>query len=76
MARVSSIFRSPLPRRDLAILGGVSLAAGLIYLAVCAVLYRIGFPLDDSWIHLTFARNLAEHGQWAFRLGVPSAGST
>jgi len=76
MARVSSIFRSPLPRRDLAILGGVTLAAGGIYLVTCAVLYRIGFPLDDSWIHLTFARNLAEHGQWAFRLGVPSAGST
>lgn len=76
MARVSSIFRSPLPRRDLAILGGVTLIAGAIYLLTCAVLYRIGFPLDDSWIHLTFARNLAEHGQWAFRLGVPSAGST
>ncbi len=76
MARVSSIFRSPLPRRDLTILGGVTLGAGAIYLVTCAVLYRIGFPLDDSWIHLTFARNLAEHGQWAFRLGVPSAGST
>jgi hypothetical protein len=35
-----------------------------------------GFPLDDSWIHLTYARNLAERGQWAFLEGQPSAGST
>jgi hypothetical protein len=35
----------------------------------------IGFPLDDSWIHQTYARNLA-HGEWAFRPGIPSAGST
>jgi hypothetical protein len=35
-----------------------------------------GFPLDDSWIHQTYARNLALTGQWAFVPGVPSAAST
>jgi hypothetical protein len=35
-----------------------------------------GFPLDDSWIHQTYARNLAQTGQWAFVPGVPSAAST
>jgi|FLYN01.1.fsa_nt_gi 4-amino-4-deoxy-L-arabinose transferase-like glycosyltransferase len=35
-----------------------------------------GFALDDSWIHQTYARNLAETGQWAFVPGVPSAAST
>ncbi|MCC7208006.1 MAG: hypothetical protein IT323_11915, partial [Anaerolineae bacterium] len=35
-----------------------------------------GFPLDDSWIHQTYARNLAQTGQWAFIPGAPSAGST
>jgi hypothetical protein len=35
-----------------------------------------GFALDDSWIHQTYARNLAETGQWAFTPGVPSAAST
>jgi hypothetical protein len=35
-----------------------------------------GFPLDDSWIHQTYARNLALTGQWAFIPGVPSTAST
>ncbi len=35
-----------------------------------------GFPLDDAWIHQTYARNLALHGEFAFVLGHPSAGST
>lgn len=35
-----------------------------------------GFPLDDSWIHQTYGRNLALHGEWAFILGQPSAAST
>jgi len=46
------------------------------FLAVSALTYRIGFPLDDAWIHLTYARNFALHGEWAFRLGQGSAGST
>ncbi len=35
-----------------------------------------GFPLDDSWIHQVYGRNLAEHGEWAFVPGEPSAAST
>jgi len=50
-------------------------AAGF-YLLFSAIVFRVGFPLDDSWIHLTYARNFAEHGEWAFRLGERSAGST
>ncbi len=53
-----------------------ALIAVLFYLIASALIFRIGFPLDDSWIHLTYARNLAEHGEWAFRLGQRSAGST
>ena len=34
------------------------------------------FPLDDSWIHLHFARNLAEGAGFAYNPGVPVAGST
>ncbi len=53
-----------------------ALLAVLIYLLVSARTSRIGFPLDDAWIHLTYARNFALHEQWAYRLGQPSAGST
>lgn len=36
----------------------------------------LGFPLDDAWIHQTYARNLAQTGQLAYLPGQPSAGST
>ncbi len=57
-------------------------ADGLILIAAFAVtaLYTLAaggnFPLDDSWIHQTYGRNLAHTGQWAFVSGVPSAAST
>ena len=35
-----------------------------------------GFPLDDAWIHQTYARNLGLHGIMAFSPGEPSTGST
>jgi hypothetical protein len=35
-----------------------------------------GFPLDDAWIHQTYARNLALLGEFSFVPGRPSAGST
>jgi len=47
-----------------------------LYLTVSAWFLRLGFPLDDTWIHLTYARNLAQYGEWAFIPGKPSAGST
>ncbi len=46
------------------------------YLAYTAISFRIGFPLDDSWIHQTFARNLAMRGEWSFIPGQLSGGST
>jgi hypothetical protein len=56
----------------------------MLFLALAAALvaiYRIaaggaGFPLDDSWIHQVYGRNLGLYGQWAFVLGTPSAAST
>jgi len=58
---------------QLALASGISIA---VYLAVSAVYFRVGFPLDDSWIHLTYARNLALRNEWSFQPGRPSAGST
>lgn len=74
MARVSTVSNRRIdPRLVIAV---VALIAVGFYLLVSASVFRIGFPLDDAWIHLTYARNFAEHGEWAFRLGERSAGST
>jgi hypothetical protein len=62
--------------RIILILGVVSLASVGIYIITSAVIFRVGFPLDDSWIHQTFARNLALGKGWAFFPGVPSNAST
>jgi len=35
-----------------------------------------GFPLDDSWIHAQFARNLALGRGFSYNPGVPASGST
>lgn len=46
------------------------------YTIFAAVYDRAGFPLDDSWIHQVYARNLARHGEWAYIPGQPSAASS
>ncbi|HET6446538.1 MAG TPA: hypothetical protein VFI27_18360 [candidate division Zixibacteria bacterium] len=48
----------------------------IAYVGITSTTDEAGFPLDDSWIHLTYARNLARSGQWEFVPGVVSAGST
>ncbi len=62
--------------RDLIIIAVVVILIAGIYLFASKTTNAIGFPLDDSWIHQTYARNFALHGEWAFRSGIPSAGST
>jgi hypothetical protein len=47
-----------------------------LYVGVAAVRGHSGYPLDDAWIHQTYARNWAETGQLAYVAGMPSAGST
>lgn len=50
----------------------------LFYLGVEASVLSgdFGFPLDDSWIHLQFARNLAEGHGLSYNPGEPVTGST
>ncbi len=76
MANTSTKLTNEISRRDLLIIAGAVILIAGIYLLASQFTYAIGFPLDDSWIHQTYARNFALHGEWAFRTGIPSAGST
>jgi hypothetical protein len=48
----------------------------LLFIGLSWLTGGLGFPLDDAWIHQTYARNLVLSGGWEFVPGVPSAGST
>ncbi len=58
------------------LLGFLALVSVLVYVGVAARLDEVGYPLDDAWIHQTYARNLARTGQWAFVPGQVSSAST
>lgn len=55
---------------------GLALLAVGGYVWFASRMQSIGFPLDDAWIHQTYARNLADLGEWSFVPGITSAGST
>jgi hypothetical protein len=56
---------------------GLALALPLWFIArELSVAGSLGFPLDDSWIHLVFARNIARGDFFAFNPGEHVAGST
>jgi hypothetical protein len=63
--------------RRATIVGVVAAVVGVaIYLAASQAMFGLGFPLDDAWIHQTYARNLATRGEWAFVPDQASGGST
>ena len=68
--------RSGVKKSTLLILAGLTLLSVGLYLIVSADYFRIGFPLDDAWIHQTYARNFAASSEWAFIPGQISGGST
>ena len=37
---------------------------------------NVGFPLDDSWIHVQIARHVAAGQGWTYNPGEPTAAST
>src|SRR5439155_919435 len=63
-------------RDDALVVVAAVLPLSLYLLREHAIAGAVGFPLDDSWIHLQFARNLAEGAGFAYNPGVPVAGST
>jgi len=62
--------------QSLWVLAGITVLSVGSYLVYSGVFYHFGFPLDDAWIHQTYARNLAVRGEWSFIPGQPSGGST
>ncbi len=62
--------------RDVLLVLGAVAGAALYTVGVEQQRTHTGFPLDDAWIHLQFARNVAEGHGFSFNPGVPSSGST
>ncbi len=70
-------------RRQLHNLGPTALAAALAGLTLLAVWFigrpagtPLGFPLDDSWIHMVYGRSLAAEGVLGYNPGEPTTGAT
>jgi arabinofuranosyltransferase len=60
------------------LLAGIAILAGIfmLYVAKSQNGYFC-FPLDDSWIHLTFARNIVEYGSFSYyKNQLATSGST
>jgi hypothetical protein len=68
------------PACDLAVVAAaLAVALGVFEIAQWRIAGSLGwssFPLDDSWIHLQFARNLAERHGFAYNPAVAVGGST
>lgn len=62
--------------RQILILFLIALVTTGIFVLASDQVYRTGYPLDDAWIHQTFARNLIRYQQLSYFQGIPSAGST
>jgi arabinofuranosyltransferase len=63
-------------RDDLLVVAALLLSLALYLVRERQIAGTQGFPLDDSWIHLQFARNLAAGAGFSYNPGTPVAGST
>lgn len=62
--------------RIITVICAISLAMQAVFFIAGSAGLRPGFPLDDAWIHQTYARNLMHLGSWSFIPGIISGGST
>jgi len=65
-----------MPRRDLLIFSIIYFLCCALYILRSISLTEPGFPLDDSWIHQVFARNIATGHGFSFNPGQPIPGAT
>jgi hypothetical protein len=63
-------------RADVLVVAAAALPLALFVAREWQIAGASGFPLDDSWIHLHFARNLAGGAGFSYNPGTPVAGST
>ena len=63
-------------RKSVLVLGLIVFVSFVVYLGWSSLTSGFGFPLDDAWIHQTYARNFGERYQWSFLIDTPSGGST
>ncbi|HKI03701.1 MAG TPA: hypothetical protein VKK31_17105 [Thermoanaerobaculia bacterium] len=68
--------RRKVPFRPLLLLGGLIACLRYLFGEIGRLRGGIGFPLDDSWIHLQFARNLAHGLGLSYNPGELVTGST
>lgn len=74
--RLQSLSEDRLWLLGLAALAVATLLALAVYLYYGRSFGQFGFPLDDSWIHLQIARNVAAGQGWSFNPGEPTGAST
>lgn len=58
------------------LLCGLTILVFVVNIGYCISKNGAGFPLDDAWIHQTYARSFARDGAWTYSLNEQSAGST
>src|SRR5262245_44873495 len=60
-----------------ALVGVVPIVLGAAWLRDAVARFgRLGFPMDDPYIHLVFARNLSAGAGWSFNPHQPVPGAT
>jgi hypothetical protein len=65
-----------IPLRLLLLLAGLVACLRYLFAEISRLKGGLGFPLDDSWIHLQFARNLAHGAGLSYNPGELVTGST
>lgn len=65
-----------IPKRNLLLIIFAAIISQTIFIVASSQKYHIGFPLDDAWIHQTYARNIALTLKWEYIPGIISGGST
>ena len=63
-------------RKEIIVFVGVFIILCGLYFIWSILITEPGFPLDDSWIHMVFARNIATGHGFAFNPDHPISGAT